>query len=126
MVGTRFFWRAVAMVLMCGALALPALAQNTSDVSNASNMSTLDANSSMTTNAASAQDVSNVRSANTQTSGGLSSGAAQGGASTATTRSSDNDAMWTIGLIALAVIVVGVIAWAASSRNYEPRPMSRA
>lgn len=126
MVRTRSFWRAVAMVLMCGALALPALAQNASDMTNASNMSTLNANSSMTTNAANAQDMSNARSANTPTSGGLSSGAAQGGASTATTRSSDNDPMWTIGFIALAVIVVGAIVWAASSRNYEPRPMSRA
>lgn len=42
---TRSFWRAVAMVLMCGALALPALARNTSDMTNA--------NGSMTTSTSS-------------------------------------------------------------------------
>lgn len=116
MVRTRSILRALVMVVVSGALALPAVAQSNASMPDQSSASNL--NSGI-------QSTSQVSDANVVQSNAPVSAASDVANPAPISSANDNSMAWTIGLIALAVVVLGGIVWAANRSSYEPRSMTR-
>lgn len=112
-------WRVLSALLMSCLLAMPALSQSNTSPSNPA------VNAAPGADAATTPRTAEPRS-DASSAGGLSSGAAQSGspAHDAVARNDDRSLL-IIGMIALAMLVLGAITWAIVGRDHEPRPMTR-